>query len=58
MRVVAGHPYVKRFRSRQHVTFIGDNGAIEIQSQHGDTILSKPGSDGQSIAQLLSRGEP
>ena len=58
MRVVAGHLGVKRFRSRQHVTFIGDNGAIEIQSASGGTILSKAGSDGQSIAQLLSRGEP
>jgi hypothetical protein len=57
MTVVEGHPDVKRFRSRQHITFIGDNGAIEIRSRRGDTILSKPGADGVPIDRLLARGE-
>jgi hypothetical protein len=46
---VDGHPSVLRFRSRLHNTFIESNGAIEIRTHVGITILTKSGSDGQSV---------
>lgn len=40
---------VKRFVSRGHNTFIGDNGAITIQLQTGKVVFTKAGADGQEI---------
>lgn len=48
-RSVPSHPSVRRFRSSSHNTFLGDNGAIEIQTLAGETIFSKPGADGEGV---------
>lgn len=61
---VAGHPLVKRLRSRSENTFIGANGSIEIRStkqadgtkasqpEAGMLIFSKPGSDGRGVWEI------
>src|SRR5688572_27582699 len=50
LRDVDGRPTVKRFRSRAHNTFIGENGSIEIQSASTrDVIFAKAGSDGRGV---------
>jgi hypothetical protein len=50
IREVEGHSKVKRFRSRRHNTYIGENGAIEISSApEGEVIFSKPGVDGKGV---------
>lgn len=50
IREVEGHPTVKRFRSRAHNTFFGENGAIEIQmATGGDPIFTKPGADQKGV---------
>lgn len=46
---VAGRSDVKRFRSRDHKTLIGDNGAIEIRDLSGRAVLTKPGADGRTV---------
>lgn len=51
-RQVSGASFVKRYRSRGHSTFIGINGAIEIQDLSGHVMLSKPGQNGQTVWQL------
>ena len=49
-RNVDGHVQVRRFRSRAHNTFIGENGSIEIQDvKTGTIILTKVGADGRSL---------
>ena len=53
IRSVPDHPLIKRFRSRGHNTFIGDNGSIEIQVISSKvTIFSKPGEDGRKVWEL------
>jgi hypothetical protein len=52
-RDVAGHPDIRRYRSRQHNSWIADNGAIRID-QGGTICLEKPGADGRTIAQLMA----
>ena len=49
VRDVAGHPQVKRYRSRAHNTLIGDNGAIKIITTGANAVvvLDKPGADGK-----------
>lgn len=49
---IPGKPAVKRLESKRHVTFIGDNGAIEIQSRMGEVEFNKPGADGRSLDDL------
>jgi len=49
VRNVVGHPKVKRYRSRNHNTFIGSNGSIEIQDIDGMVEFSKPGADGKGV---------
>ena len=51
VRAVEGHSHVKRYRHRSHNTFIGDNGAIEIQLVAGKAppLISKHGSDGRGV---------
>jgi hypothetical protein len=50
MREVDGHPEVRRFRSRAHNTFIGDNGSIEIQVASSKAVaFSKPGEDSRGV---------
>lgn len=49
---IPGRPTVKRCRSRRHRIFIGNNGAIEIQSLEGVIEFSKLGADGRSIDDL------
>lgn len=49
-REVEGRPNLTRYRSRDHNTWIGTNGAIQIQSISTRTIeLDKPGADGCRI---------
>src|SRR5437016_9735246 len=47
MKVVQGRPELKRFRRRKHSILIAENGAIAIRTLSGQTILSKPGNDGE-----------
>jgi hypothetical protein len=50
IREVDGHPQVRRFRSRAHNTFIGDNGSIEIQTAADkEALFNKPGKDGRGV---------
>lgn len=50
VREVEGHPRVKRFRSRAHSTFLGENGSIEIQAVPGaEVVFTKPGADGKGV---------
>lgn len=50
IRAVEGREDVKRFRSRGHNTFIGANGAIEIQQASGrEVVLRKDGADGRGV---------
>ena len=49
-RDVEGRPDLTRYRSRDHNTWIGTNGAIRIQTVRTQTIeLDKPGADGCRI---------
>jgi hypothetical protein len=57
LKEVPGRPEVKRFRSLKHNTLIGDNGAIAIRELTGQTIFSKPGSDGRLIENGPSEDE-
>lgn len=50
-RDVSQAPSVKRYRSRGHNTFIGVNGAIEIQDISGHVLLSKSGWNGRTVWQ-------
>jgi hypothetical protein len=50
IREVEGQPKVKRFRSRKHNTYIGENGAVEIScAPETEVLLAKPGADGKGV---------
>jgi hypothetical protein len=49
LRMVAGRPDVRRFRSLRHNTFIRSNGAFEIRTLEGDVEFAKYGADGQGV---------
>ena len=50
VRSAGGRPDIRRFRSRHHNTFIGANGAIEIQlAIDGTVVTSKAGADGRMV---------
>ena len=50
MRSVPGYPLVKRFRSRQHNTFICENGSIEIREIGAEKIIfNKSGENGKGV---------
>jgi len=50
IRDVPGHDNVKRFRSRSHNMYIGEDGAIEIRTVPDDQVIfQKPGSDGLDV---------
>ena len=51
-RTVASHPFVKRFRSRAHNTYVAANGAIEIRDLSNTVLLQKAGSDGRHVWEL------
>lgn len=51
-REVPGHPHVKRFRSRRHNVYVGENGSIEIVALSGRIEVRKPGLDGRSVWEL------
>jgi len=51
-RPVQGHPKLRRFRSRDHSTYIGTNGSVEIRDRRGQVILTKPGIDGRKVWDL------
>ncbi|WP_424139687.1 hypothetical protein [Roseomonas chloroacetimidivorans] len=48
-REVLGRPDLRRFRRRQHNTYLGANGAILIREGDGSCVLNKPGSDGRTV---------
>ena len=53
LRDVPDRARVKRFRSRRHSIWIGDNGAIEIRTEpDAALVLSKPGVDGHEVNEL------
>ncbi len=51
VREVPGYPLVKRFRSRRHNLYIGENGSIEIVDLSGRVEVRKPGLDGRGVWQ-------
>lgn len=52
IRNVPGHENVTMFRSRGHLTYIADNGAIEIQQTKSmEIVFSKHGSNGFGVWQ-------
>lgn len=51
-REVPGHPRVKRWRSRGHNTYIGENGALEIVALSGRVEVQRPGLDGRGVWEL------
>lgn len=51
-RDVPRHPQVKRFRSRRHNTYIGENGSVEIVTLSGRIEVQKPGLDGRGVWEL------
>jgi hypothetical protein len=50
-REVPGHPLVKRFRSRRHNVYVGENGSLEIVALSGRIEVRKPGLDGRGVWQ-------
>ena len=42
-------PDVRRFRSKGHVTFIAENGAIQIKRVNGQLEFEKSGSNGKGV---------
>lgn len=51
-RKVPGHPRVKRWRSRLHNTYVGENGSLEIVALSGRIEVQKPGLDGHGVWEL------
>jgi hypothetical protein len=51
-RAVPGRPFVRRYRSRGHNTFIGTNGALEIRTVDDEIVLTKAGADGRFLWEL------
>lgn len=53
IRDVPDRPFVKRFRSKSHNTFIGTNGAVEIYDMfRQEVVFVKLGSDGRGVGEL------
>lgn len=50
-REVPGYPLVKRFRSRRHNVYAGENGSLEIVALSGRVEVRKPGLDGRGVWQ-------
>jgi len=51
-RDVEGYPAIRRYRSKQHNSWIADNGAIRIM-QGSILCLEKPGTDGRTISMMM-----
>ena len=48
-RKVRDYPGVTRYRNKGHNTFIGANGAIEIQTVDRTVVFKKTGADGRGV---------
>jgi hypothetical protein len=48
-RALSSLPFVRRYRSARHNTFIGANGSIRIEDIDGNILLDKAGSDGRKV---------
>jgi hypothetical protein len=51
-RRVPDRPAVKRYRTRRHSVYIGENGSIEIQRLDGTIEVAKSGADGRGVWDL------
>lgn len=49
---VPGSPEIRRYRSLKHITYIGQNGAIEITTSKNEVVFRKAGADGKHVWQL------
>ena len=53
----SGSPFVRLWRHRRHKTYIGSNGALQIERASGFIEVDIPGCDGKCVCELLEKKE-